>query len=634
MVLTDPVSRPTDVDDREASPGLARLDLVTLVALVALVASPLVIAAVSLVGDTWLLAGDWAAMAHRVSQVGTSETPLVGLYSRGHAHPGPLGVWAGAPLWRLTGGDPRSLAWTAATLNVVVLAALAAVAWRCARWPLVVGLMATAGILTRGFGPTVLTDLWNPYLPLLAFLLTIVLVWQAALGHRRALVAAVVPASVVLQSHIGYLPLLGLLAVWAVLWVGRWSPAQPRPAAGQVWEAWATTLRRAALVAVVLWLPAIVDALFGAHNPWHIAKSLRAPADAVGVVHAVGLVGRYVRPDGPWMGGVETADGNIRDIPGSGPLPLVAAVLVLLACVVVARRRRLADAGALASLALVLVAGSIPAAARLPLPLEAYLVQWLKVVGSVVWFAVGWTAWRAAEPWLRERRPRLVATATGVVLVTAAAVVSQWWVASEVEPATGDVGEVASEVVAQLDGELPRSSRVRVVDRGDPFRVYGAGVFYGMIEEGYDVVTDDGANGLKWGPSHRWTKGDEHDVVLTVAADWTNDDCAAHPGTERLALVDGLDADEREWLADVQLRRLGGEADVSAAERRRAASLADRDYRVGVYAGSEPCAEERDLDLSVPHEESALPVAVAAAVVVLSAAGWLVRRRRRVSTPE
>ena len=337
MVLTDPVSRRTDVGaGPRASSALTRLGLV---ALVALVASPVVVAALSLVGDTWIPAGDWAAMAHRVSQVGTSETPLVGLYSREHAHPGPLGVWAGAPLWRLTGGDTRSLAWTAATVNVVVIATLAAVAWRCARWPLVLAVMATAGILARGFGPATLTDLWNPYLPLLAFLLTIVLVWQAALGHRRALVAAVVPATVVLQSHIGYLPLLGLLAAWAVLWVGRWSPpaadaddgdlAPAPPSVRETWGTWATTVRRAGLVAVVLWLPAIVDAVVGQHNPWRIAKGLGSPGDAVGVVHAVGVVGRYVRPDGPWMGGVETPDGNIRDIPGSGPLPLVIAVVVL-----------------------------------------------------------------------------------------------------------------------------------------------------------------------------------------------------------------------------------------------------------------------------------------------------------------
>ena len=624
--------------------------LVALVALVALVVSPIVIAALSFVGDTWLPAGDWAAMAHRVSQVGTSETPLVGLYSREHAHPGPLGVWSGAPLWRLTGGDTRSLPWTAAIVNVGMVAALAAAAWRTARWPLVLGLMATVGILTRGFGPRVLTDLWNPYLPLLAFLLTIVLAWQAGQGRRLALIVAVVPASFALQSHVGYLGLLAVLAVWLVLWVGRWSfrfsadddvadandiddagdgPAPSPPPARQVWDAWATTVRRAALLAAVLWLPAMIDAVVGVHNPWNIAKSLAKPGDAVGLVHGLGLVGRYVRPDGPWMGGVETPGGNIRHIPGSGPLPVVLAVVVLLGCLHLARRRRLADVGALASLALVLLVGSIPTAARLPLPLEVYLVQWLKVIGALVWFTVGWTLWRAAEPVLRQQRWRLRLAATAVVAVTAAAVASQWWVASEIELETGNRGIQSRDLVSQLEGKLPPDARIRVVDRGDPFRVYGAGVIYAMIEDGYDVVTEDGASGLKWGPSRRWAKGDHHDVLLTVAGEWTNDDCAAHPDSRRLAYVDGLTTDERDWLTDVQLRRIGGEDQVTDAERTRAEALADRDYRVGVYAGPEPCADEPEQDLSVPQEESALPVAVAGGAVALAIGGWLVRRRRR-----
>src|SRR5688572_28776060 len=99
--------------------------------LVTLVASPVAIAAVALAGDRWVPVGDWASMVFRTSQVGTSDTPLVGAYTvKGWAHPGPLLYWLAAPLYRLTGGDPRALGWTAAALNVATIAALAAVAWR------------------------------------------------------------------------------------------------------------------------------------------------------------------------------------------------------------------------------------------------------------------------------------------------------------------------------------------------------------------------------------------------------------------------------------------------------------------------------------------------------------------------
>jgi hypothetical protein len=55
-------------------------------------ASPIAIAAVSLIGDPWHPVGDWASMLYRTSRVGTAETPLVGAYTvKGWAHPGPFG---------------------------------------------------------------------------------------------------------------------------------------------------------------------------------------------------------------------------------------------------------------------------------------------------------------------------------------------------------------------------------------------------------------------------------------------------------------------------------------------------------------------------------------------------------------
>ena len=38
-----------------------------------------------------------------------------------------------------------------------------------------------------------------------------------------------------------------------------------------------------------------------------------------------------------------------------------------------------------------------------------------------------------------------------------------------------------------------------------------------MLGDGIDVVTSDGAAGLKWGHDHRWAPGDEVAAVITVA---------------------------------------------------------------------------------------------------------------------
>ncbi len=118
-------------------------------AVVATVASPVVVAAMSYVGDSWFPVGDWASLVFRTSQVGTTDTPLIGAYTvKGWAHPGPLLYWLAAPLYRTTGGDPRSLAWTASAVNVIVVVTIAAVAWRRGRWPLLLRPTDADGSLT------------------------------------------------------------------------------------------------------------------------------------------------------------------------------------------------------------------------------------------------------------------------------------------------------------------------------------------------------------------------------------------------------------------------------------------------------------------------------------------------------
>ena len=129
--LAEPAAAGVGVSDR---PRRARAG-VAAVALVALAVSPIVVASSALVGQRWLPMSDWATLAYRTSQVGTRQTPLVGPYSfHGFAHPGPLSYWLAAPLYRLTGDDPRALLWSGAAVNVVTAAATASTSGTKARW--------------------------------------------------------------------------------------------------------------------------------------------------------------------------------------------------------------------------------------------------------------------------------------------------------------------------------------------------------------------------------------------------------------------------------------------------------------------------------------------------------------------
>ena len=611
--------------------------------LVAVAASPIVVGAVSLVGDTWYPVGDWASMLFRTAQVGTSDTPLVGAYTvKGWAHPGPFLFWAAAPVYRLTGGDPRSLAWTAGIVNCLVVAAIGVLAWRRGRWPLLVAVTLLTGLLVHGITPGRLVDLWNPYLGLLPFLLAVLLAWDAALGRRRSLVLAAVPASIAVQCHVAFAALCGLVLVWLYVWCRWWPRLVPGAGGGEgagagdlprpPWAPWWLAVRNGLIVAAVLWLPPLVDLVVDTHNLASVAGHLvTGSGTQIGLAHGGSLVSRYVRPDGPWMGGPEPA--LYMSTQGSGPVPVVLVLALLVGCVAVARRRRLVDAAALGTLTIVLVVGAVPATANLVAPAFGYLTQWLKIVGGLVWLTVGWTAWRVVEPSVRawaststaassasptssasaDRRAgpaSLRWRALGALGVAAIVGVAAWtwWPASRVEMPAEFESAVVQDLRAQVADELPHDRRYRLSMAGDLVAHNGPGLMYYMLEDGFDVVTRDGSQGLKWGHDGRWSEGEPYDVALTVAVHYggTFDDhfreCLEDPDVELVAVHQDLSAAERDELTDLRYRSLA--EGLEGADAERAAELSRRDFSAGVFAGDVACATPQPGDRERSRSDS------------------------------
>jgi hypothetical protein len=582
-------------------------------ALAVLAASPIVVGAFTLVGDTWYPMSDWSSAALRTSQVGSWDTPLVGAYSvHGFAHPGPLGFWIAAPLYRLSGENPISLLWTGAAVNVAATVALAAVAWRRGRWPLLLGTMLMVALLVRGLGPEHAVDIWNPYTGILPFLLTVFLVWDAGLGRPRAFVEAVIPASYAAQSHLAYVSLTALLGLWLLAWWRYWPQLLPTaitrsghdddadPDAED--EPRAPSRRLvvgAALVAVALWAGPLLDSVFDLHNPAQIAATIRRPLPTVGFAEAPGLVGRYLRLDGPWMGGAEPA--VYLSLKSSGPVPIVLALAALVACVLVARRRGFVDVAALATLALTLAVGSVPAVSRIVVPNLSYLTEWLKLVGALVWFTVGWTLWRCVEPRVtatatKSSRQRLGLGAVAVVAVVGIAA-SSWGEARSLEAPHNTDGELIRQLSAETRDQLRGDKTYRVEVRGDDLSHF-RGVIYWLIHDGFDVKTADGRAGLKWGRSNLWHAGDEVDEVLTVAVQYGGDrehhyaDCLSAPSTRLVFDFDYLTAEERARLDDISFRMLADPESVTDADRREGRKLARDNIRLGIFAGPEVCGEE------------------------------------------
>ena len=165
--------------------------------------------------------GDQAILALSVDAVGEHEV-LLGAYSRfGWYHPGPMATYLLAGVSVPDGRRDQALAVGAlvvgglASAGAVWLVRRRAGALRrrcgrcCWRWP--------CACSARDF----LRDSWNPFLPVLPLLAGVLLCWTAVRGDAWALPLAVVPLSLAVQAHVGYLPPVG--AVAAVLVAGCWS---------------------------------------------------------------------------------------------------------------------------------------------------------------------------------------------------------------------------------------------------------------------------------------------------------------------------------------------------------------------------------------------------------------------------
>lgn len=596
--------RALEVGDHETRSERGWTDVLP-IGLVAVVVSPIAIAVLSLIGDAWYPVGDLGGLWFRVSQVGTSDTPLVGAETiKGFAHPGPLEFYLAAPLHWLFDGDPRSMMWTAAVINVAAVAGIGWVSWRRGRWPLLFGSMVMVAILIHTLDPARLTTLWNPLLPLGAFLCFAFLAWDVGLGQRRSIVPAALAATFAAQTHLAYLTLVGLVAAWFVLWSLLRPSIVPEAHAGAAddvgvlsarpLEPWVRPLGRGLAVAVALSIPMVLDVLVGGNNPGKLWDSVRDPPPQVGLVDGIGLVGRYVRPDGPWIGGPEPRD--VFTVVGSGPGPVVVVVVLLVACVAVARRRGFVDVAALSTLVLVLVLGSMLAAGQIYLPAYDYLTQFLKLVGALVWFTVAWTGWRLIAPGVLADRSRQRLSA-GVAAVAIIGVTAWTWPAAvAVDTPTPIEEQAVQDLRAQWTDRLPTDLPILVEHRGDYWNIPGPGVIRWLIHDGYDVETSDGGHGLKWGHEHRYEHGDPYELVVTVAVqyDFTFTDsyqqCARDPEVEPVASIDRLNGAERTFLQETNLATLADPDSVPSEDRARADRIASRGLRIGLFVGDHICA--------------------------------------------
>ena len=454
--------------------------------IVVLVLVPIVVTVIAVIGGHWHPASDDALIVLRIRDVGGRHTPLTGVHSRfGWDHPGPLLFWLLALPFRVA-GDTGVLVGVAC-LNGAALVATCLLARRRGGVSFAILVAISLLLFVRAFGPSRLLDPWNPWAALLPFFVYLLLAWSLAERDFATLPWLVLVGSFVVETHVGYLPLVvGLGAVAGGLLLLRPVSARraldaPDRRARRRWMA------LAAVVAVLAWLGPVVQQMRGhPGNLGEIIAYFRNPSEpALGLRYGFGLMGRELPL--AWVRGNDVgALGFVVPASTRPSLALLAAALVM---GVIAWRRGTPPA---MHLAVLVVSGAIVgvfASARITGVAGDYLLRWWWVLGALLWCSLAWSVWRAFPAARRAAvAPRLAPVALVAIAVLAAAV--SWDAAGgrvPQRPFSTAVGRLSAPTRARLARD--RHYLVRWIDTRD-LGAAGVGLYLSLAEHGYDVKVE------------------------------------------------------------------------------------------------------------------------------------------------
>ena len=555
---------------RSARPEWDRPAVVLPVAML-VVGLPLVVAALALTRHHWYPVLDLAMTEFRVRDVFTSHTPLIGLpgrtgtYPNQGSHPGPLSFYLLAPTYRLLGQTSWSL--EVGTVVVHLAAALTAlwIGWRRAGWRGVAVVAALLALVIRGYGQVVLTQPWNPYLPLVPWIVVLLATWAVLCGDHLMLVPLTFFAILCAQTHVPYLPLaVGLVALGLGTEVVRIvrGPAESRrhPLRSVAW---------AVGVGIVLWLPPVADQL--TNHPGNIRQLIdhfgSPPEPPIGLGDGVRLglqhldlwagLGRQLLGTGRFVSAASTARGAL-------------VLVVWLIAVAVAFRigsRALRALHVVVGVALLLGVMSMARIFGRPwfyLTLWAWGVTTL-LAGAVAWTAVAW--WQHRRPERSDRIAAHVATVAAAVavvtsLATAVAFADARPPEQRLSNAVGTLAGPTYQAVVDRVGAATGKDGRYVVRWSDAADIGSPG--FGLLDElerrGLDVAAD--AYFHVPVTEYRVRPRAEADAQIHLATGSYIDVWRAQPDAVEVATFDPRSPAQRERFAAVRARlieRLGSE---------------------------------------------------------------------------
>jgi hypothetical protein len=413
-------------------------------------------------------------------------------------------------------------------LNAVAVGGAVLVGYRRGGMRLALLVALLEALLAHALGLGLLVDPWNPWVAFLPFVLFVLLVWCVLCDDFVMLPVAVAVGSFSLQTHAGYLPLVGGPLVIAVGWAA-WRVIQARrdsvsPATAHTRLARAVTLASlararnatralgvSAIVALVVWSGPLVQQLTGdSGNLGDLISYARDPSGSpVGWTVAFGVMGAQVRFPGPWI------TGDDADVYGfartASTIPALVLVAVLVACIWWTLRRGSHDGARLSVIALLVLGLGVVATARTtPGSLIPYVIRWWWVIPAVAALAVAWTAMTTCPAKLRKP----AAAAVFVALIAMVTVDLAELPAPVPRAGTSEaLAAVAEPTAEELDPE-----RRYLVTGVDEVNLGGAtsGLYVELHRRGFNVFAQPGKYAKNRYGSWRLARPDKVDDIVTI----------------------------------------------------------------------------------------------------------------------
>ena len=202
------------------------------------------------------------AIAEVYTELASRGQLIAGPYSRfGWNHPGPMFFYIVAPVYAAADQNASALFVAALAINLAAILAIAWVVSRDGRGPLAV-FVTLACLLLAWRMPRLLASPWTAHVPVLSSLAFVTVCGAVAAGRYRMLPWLILVGSFIAQTHVSYVPMVGVLASVAVAVV----ILQERGRARGI-------LVVSAGLWILLWLPALIEA--SVHRGGNLAELWR-----------------------------------------------------------------------------------------------------------------------------------------------------------------------------------------------------------------------------------------------------------------------------------------------------------------------------------------------------------------------